>query len=108
MENDLHPTERQILREQEVDKRFEKIEKQLELQPTKAELEAMFSGVAKQEDIEKFNGYVKKFILGIEILGQSSKWLLYAIITIGGIAGGVLVIKNGLFAAAAWLISFKS
>lgn len=95
-------SDRQLDREKAVDERFEKIEEQLSLQPTKAELEVMLSGVAKQEDIAKLNGYVHNFLLGVQILEKSSKWVLYAVITIGGIAGGIIVIKQGLVGILAW------
>lgn len=91
--------DRQLQREQEVNDRFEKIENQLKLQPTKAEFEAMLGGLAKQSDIEIFNVYVKRFTLGVQILEKSSKWTLFAIVTVGGIAAGILVIKTAFITA---------
>lgn len=86
--------DRQIQREQDVDARFEKIEAQLALQPTKDEFEKMLGGLATKEDIALFNTYAHRFTLGVEILGTSSKWILGAVIAVGGIAAGFIFIKN--------------
>lgn len=86
--------DRQLLREQQVDERFEKIEAQLALQPTKDEFSKMLDGLATKDDIAMFNNYAHRFTLGVEILGKSSKWILYTVITIGGVAAGFIFIKN--------------
>lgn len=96
-------TQEKTIREKEVDERFEKIEGQLALQPTKDEFEAMLEGLATKKDMELFNSYAHRFTLGVEILGKSSKWIVVAVITIGGIGAGFLVIKNGLILLLAWL-----
>lgn len=87
--------DRVLERERSVDDRFEKIEAQLANQPTKEEFEKMLEGLATKKDIELFNTYAHRFTLGVEILGKSSKWILYTVITIGGVAAGVIFIKNG-------------
>lgn len=102
MENNTNIPDRQLLREQEVDARFEKIEAQLSLQPTKEEFSNMLNVLATKEDIALFNNYAHRFTLGVEILGKSSKWILFTVITIGGLAGGALVIKSGFVTILGW------
>lgn len=63
----------------------------------------MLEGLATTKDMEIFNSYAHRFTLGVEILGKSSKWLVIAVITLGGIGAGVLVIKNSLILILAWL-----
>jgi hypothetical protein len=93
--------DRQLQREQDIDARFEKIEARLDNQPTKEEFNKAIEGLASKNDIALFNSYAHRFTLGVEILGKSSKWVLFAVITIGGLAGGLLFIKNGFIAAIA-------
>lgn len=94
--------DRQLLREKEINDRFETIEKQLSLQPTKDELKEMLSGVASKEDVARLNNYVHNFSLGVQILEKSGKWVLFAVITIGGVASGILILKNGFIIALGW------
>ena len=94
--------DRQIQREQDVDARFEKIESRLANQPTKDEFNKAIEGLATKDDIATFNSYAHRFTLGVEILGKSSKLILYAVITIGGLAAGILFLKNALLAVLAW------
>lgn len=86
--------DRQLQYEKGVNDRFEAIEKQLALQPTKKEFSVMLAGLATKEDIALFNTYAHRFTLGVEILGTSSKWILGAVIAVGGIAAGFIFIKN--------------
>lgn len=95
--------DRVIEREKAVDDRFETIEAQLKLQPTKEEFTKMLEGLATKKDIETFNTYAHRFTLGVEILSKSSKWVVVAVITLGGIGAGVLIIKNGFILILAWL-----
>lgn len=94
-------SDRQLQYEKGVDDRFESIEKQLALQPTKEEFETMIAGLASKDDIATFNSYVHRFYLGVEILGKSSKWAVYTVITLGSIAAGVIFLKNAII----WIIA---
>lgn len=99
-------SDRQLQYEKGVDSRFEAIEQQLALQPTKEEFGKMLEGLATKDDIALFNSYAHRFTLGVEILTKSSKWILYAVITVGGLAAGLLFLKSifvwfiGLFGVA--------
>lgn len=95
--------DRQLEREAIVDARFEKIEAQLSLQPTKAEFETMLNGLAKQSDISRLNNIVHTFTIGAQIIEKSSKIVFYAIVGVGGVVAGILVIKNGFILLLAWL-----
>lgn len=95
--------DRVLEREKAVDERFEKIEAQLSNQPTKGEFEAMLKGLATKKDIDLFNTYAHRFTLGVEILGKSSKWIVLAVITLGGVAGGLLILKNSFIVVLGWI-----
>jgi hypothetical protein len=87
-------SDRQIRREDEVDKRFGQIEEKLANQPTNEEFANAIAGLANKEDVARLNNYVHNFTLGVQVLEKSSKWLLYSVMTIGGLAAGFLVLKN--------------
>lgn len=95
--------DRQLLREQEVDNRFEKIETQLALQPTKEEFEQMLSGLAKQSDIARLNNIVHTFTIAAQVVEKGSKLIFYTIVGVGGVVAGILVIKNGLILVLGYL-----
>lgn len=95
--------DRQLQYEKTVNDRFEAIEKQLSMQPTKDEFATMLEGLANKEDVARLNTYVHNFSIGVQILEKSSKWVLFAVITVGGVAAGILVIKNGFIIILSWL-----
>lgn len=95
--------DRQLLREQDVDRRLDELTTKVANQPTKEEFDKAIEGLANKADVAKLNNYVHSFLLGVQVLEKSSKWVLYAIIFIGGLAGGLLIIKNGFVLILGWL-----
>lgn len=85
--------------EQHDDDRFASMAEMLENQPTKSD----FDQLANKEDIARLNNIVHNFLLGITLTQKFGKWGFYAIITVGGIAGGFLVLKAWVLAALAYL-----
>lgn len=93
--------DRQLERERIIDERFQNIEERLNKQPTLEDFNAAMKRF--DEGMARLNNYVHTFTLGVQILEKSSKWVLYAIITIGGVAGGILVIKSAFVGLLGWL-----
>lgn len=95
--------DRQLEREKAVDERFETIEAQLKLQPTKEEFEAMLGGLAKQSDIARLNNIVHTFTIAAQVVEKGSKLIFYTIVGVGGVVAGILVIKNGFILVLGYL-----
>jgi hypothetical protein len=87
-------SERQIRREEEVDRHFAEIDAKLANQPTREEFLKAVGGLANKEDVARLNNYVQTFTIGVQVLEKSGRWVLYAVIAIGGLAAGFLVLKN--------------
>lgn len=96
-------SDRQLQREQDIDRHFAEIDVKLANQPTKDELAVALAGLANKNDVERLNNYVHNFTLGVQVLEKSSKWILLSVITIGGLAAGLLIIKNIFVVFIGWL-----
>lgn len=66
---------------------------------TKKDLE----GLASKEDVARLNNFVHTFTLGVQILTGGWRWLIYGFITIGAVAGGVLILKGWLIGFLGWI-----
>lgn len=71
--------------------------------PTKDDLEELRKGLASKEDVARLNNIVHTFTLGVQILSNASKWMVYLIITLGAMAAGWLILKGWVVGVLAWL-----
>lgn len=80
------------------DSRFLSMGDLMKNMPTKDDLGTL----ADKEDIARLNGIVHNFLLGITITQKLGKWGFRAVVFVGGVVGGILVLKGWFIAVLAW------